>query len=108
MKTPEQIATDALKGRSLTREIIREDVWELIRDAVNADRAQHRTLVVIAHRETWVNPDEAEVLDADRLLGFAEVDDTAEEVKAVVDKLRQHGWDSIADDIEMAEKERRA
>lgn len=37
--TPQQIATDALTGYALGADITREDVWQLIVDVIDADRA---------------------------------------------------------------------
>lgn len=38
MMTPEQIATDSLTGYALGRDITREDVWQIVRDAIATDR----------------------------------------------------------------------
>lgn len=101
-KTPEQIAEATHESLPLATTRV-----ALMVAAIESDRAQRTTpLVVLAHRETWTNDEEVEVIDVDHLLGFGSVDDTPEEVAAIVEKLRAHGWDGIADDVEAAEKER--
>lgn len=40
MKTPGAIATDALTGYPLGRDITREDVWQIVHDAIEEDREQ--------------------------------------------------------------------
>lgn len=45
MKTPGAIATDALTGYTLGRDLTREDAWQIIHDAIEVDRADREPTV---------------------------------------------------------------
>jgi hypothetical protein len=45
MKTPGAIATDALTGYPVGRDVSREDVWQIIHDAIEADRVDRKSTV---------------------------------------------------------------
>lgn len=85
------------------RDLNGDGVRALMRAAVEADRAQRRpTLVVLARGETLTNDAEAEVLDVEYILQTGAAEYAREEIDKIAAQLREHGWDSIAEDVQEA------
>lgn len=62
IQTPEQIATDALTGYAPGADVSREDVWQLVRDAITADRDAPTPgfIVFTGTYEVWHDYEQAE------------------------------------------------
>lgn len=102
IKTPGAAATLALSNYGPGLRINREDVWQLIHDAIEADRAQRAEPLVVIRDGCAYEGEGVEVIDLD-FLSYGAVtrqsDYSQEDIDRMLTKLENAGLPSAADDV---------
>ncbi len=75
IKTPGAVATDALTGYPLGRDITREDVWQIVHDAIEADRAQRSYYLLSFEPDAIRDHFEVDEIDPTEGLTTAQLDE---------------------------------